>query len=200
MRATQDVFWQTIDVNKQARSSLKGQRPAVVWFTGLSAAGKSTIANIVEKKLCAEGKHTFLLDGDNVRHGLNKDLGFAEADRTENIRRLAEVAKLMIDAGLIVIVSCISPFRTDRRMARALVGEGEFCEVFVDTPLGLAEERDPKGLYKKARRGELKNFTGIDSPYEVPEHPEVRLDTKVLSPEAAALSVIEHLNSMGILG
>lgn len=199
LRRSQNIHWQAIEVNKAAHAKLKGQRPAVVWFTGLSGAGKSTIANLVEKRLHALGQHTYLLDGDNVRHGLNRDLGFTEADRVENIRRVAEVSKLMLDAGLITLVSFISPFRTERDMARSLVGEGEFCEVFVDTPLGVAEERDPKGLYKKARRGDLKNFTGIDSPYEAPENPELRIDTISLSPEAAAERIVEHLRNMGIL-
>ena len=171
----------------------------VVWFTGLSGAGKSTIANLVEKQLHAEGRRTYLLDGDNVRHGLNKDLGFTDEDRVENIRRVAEVARLMVDAGLIVLVSFISPFRSERRMARALVAAGEFIEVFVDTPLGLAEARDAKGLYKKARRGELKNFTGIDSPYEAPEDAEIRLDTTQLMPEAAASRVILYLRESGMI-
>jgi bifunctional enzyme CysN/CysC len=199
LRRSQNIHWQAIEVNKAAHAKLKGQRPAVVWFTGLSGAGKSTIANFVEKRLHALGRHTYLLDGDNVRHGLNKDLGFTEADRVENIRRVAEVSKLMLDAGLITLVSFISPFRTERDMARSLMQEGEFCEVFVDTPLGVAEERDPKGLYKKARRGDLKNFTGIDSPYEAPESPELRIDTTSLSPEDAAERIVEHLRTMGIL-
>jgi bifunctional enzyme CysN/CysC len=199
LRRSQNIHWQAIEVNKTAHAKLKGQRPAVVWFTGLSGAGKSTIANFVEKRLHALGRHTYLLDGDNVRHGLNKDLGFTEADRVENIRRVAEVSKLMLDAGLITLVSFISPFRTERDMARSLMQEGEFCEVFVDTPLGVAEERDPKGLYKKARRGDLKNFTGIDSPYEAPENPELRIDTTSLSPEDAAERIVEHLRTMGIL-
>ena len=199
LRRSQNIHWQAIEVNKAAHAKLKGQRPAVVWFTGLSGAGKSTIANFVEKRLHALGRHTYLLDGDNVRHGLNKDLGFTEADRVENIRRVAEVSKLMLDAGLITLVSFISPFRTERDMARSLMQEGEFCEVFVDTPLGVAEERDPKGLYKKARRGDLKNFTGIDSPYEAPENPELRIDTTSLSPEDAAERIVEHLRTMGIL-
>ena len=177
LRRSDNVHWQALDVNKSARAELKGQKPCVVWFTGLSGAGKSTVGNLLEKRLHALGRHTYLLDGDNVRHGLNKDLGFTEADRVENVRRVAEVAHLMADAGLIVLVSFISPFRAERRMARALMEQGEFFEVFVDTPLQVAEERDPKGLYKKARRGELKNFTGVDSPYEVPEAPEIRIDT-----------------------
>lgn len=199
LRRSQNIHWQSIEVNKQAHAALKGQKPAVVWFTGLSGAGKSTIANLVEKKLHALGRHTYLLDGDNVRHGLNKDLGFTEADRVENIRRVAEVAGLMVDAGLIVLVSFISPFRAERRLARDLVEKGEFCEVFVDAPLGVAEQRDPKGLYKKARRGELKNFTGIDSPYERPDHPEVKIDTTEIAAEEAADRIIEQLRDMGIL-
>jgi bifunctional enzyme CysN/CysC len=199
LRRSQNIHWQAIEVNKRAHAALKGHRPCVVWFTGFSGSGKSTIANIVEKKLHALGRHTYLLDGDNVRHGLNKDLGFTEADRVENIRRVAEVARLMVDAGLIVLVSFISPFRAERRFARDRVEEGEFCEVFVDTPLGVAEQRDTKGLYKKARSGNLKNFTGIDSPYESPEHPEVRIDTVADAPEDAAELVIAHLRGMGVL-
>jgi bifunctional enzyme CysN/CysC len=171
----------------------------VVWFTGLSGAGKSSIANLVEKRLHALGAHTTLLDGDNVRHGLNKDLGFTEADRVENVRRVAEVAHLMVNAGLIVLVSFISPFRSERRMARDMLGEGEFCEVFVDTPLAVAEQRDEKGLYAKARRGQLSNFTGIDSPYEPPENPEIRIDTMVVTPEDAAAQVVEKLREMAVL-
>jgi len=169
----------------------------VIWFTGLSGAGKSTIANLVEKKLHAEGRHTYLLDGDNVRHGLNKDLGFTEEDRVENIRRIAEVARLMVDAGLIVLVSFISPFRAERRMARELLEPGEFVEVFVDTPLEEAERRDVKGLYAKARAGELKNFTGVDSPYEPPEHAEIRIDTTRLAPDAAAEAIVHWLDGAG---
>ena len=172
----------------------------VLWFTGLSGAGKSTIANILEKKLFAQGRHTYLLDGDNVRHGLNKDLGFTDADRVENIRRVAEVSRLMVDAGLIVLVSFISPFRSERRLARELLQPGEFLEVFVDTPLAEAEQRDVKGLYKKARRGELKNFTGIDSPYEPPEHPDLHLQTEDLAPEDAADQVVALLADRGRLG
>ena len=198
LRRSQNLHWQAIEINKRAHSALKWHKPCVVWFTGLSGSGKSTIANIVEKKLHALGRHTYLLDGDNVRHGLNRDLGFTEADRVENIRRVAEVARLMVDAGLIVLVSFISPFRTERRFARELVGAGEFCEVFVDTPLEVAEERDTKGLYKKARRGEVKNFTGIDSPYEGPEHPEVRIDTVMEPPEHAAERIIAHLRATGV--
>ncbi|HUX74777.1 MAG TPA: sulfate adenylyltransferase subunit CysN [Steroidobacteraceae bacterium] len=199
LRRSQNVHWQALDVNKRARAQLAHQRPCILWFTGLSGAGKSTIANLVEKKLHADGRQTYLLDGDNVRHGLNKDLGFTDADRVENIRRVAEVARLMLDAGLIVLVSFISPFRAERRMARALVAAGEFLEIFVDTPLAQAESRDVKGLYKKARRGELANFTGIDSPYEAPENPEIRLDTTLLSAEAAAERIIERLRAAGIV-
>jgi bifunctional enzyme CysN/CysC len=199
LRRSQNIHWQAVEVNKQAHAALNGHRPCVVWFTGLSGSGKSTIANILERKLLALGRHTYMLDGDNVRHGLNKDLGFTEADRVENIRRVAEVARLMVDAGLIVLVSFISPFRAERRFARSRVEDGEFCEVFVDTPLGVAEQRDTKGLYKKARSGNLKNFTGIDSPYESPEHPDVRIDTVATAPENAAESIIAHLRKMGIL-
>jgi bifunctional enzyme CysN/CysC len=197
LRRSQNVHWQALDVNKAARARLSHQKPCILWFTGLSGAGKSTIANLVEKQLHADGRQTYLLDGDNVRHGLNKDLGFTDEDRVENIRRVAEVARLMVDAGLIVMVSFISPFRSERRMARALVEAGEFIEVFVDAPLAQAEARDVKGLYKKARRGELKNFTGIDSPYEAPEKPELHLDTAQLTPEAAALRVIKYLREAG---
>ena len=199
LRRSQNVHWQALDVNKRARAELSHQKPCILWFTGLSGAGKSTIANLVEKQLHADGRHTYLLDGDNVRHGLNKDLGFTDEDRVENIRRVAELARLMVDAGLIVIVSFISPFRSERRMARGLVETGEFIEVFVDTPLAEAEARDVKGLYKKARRGELKNFTGIDSPYEAPEDPEIRLDTTQLTPEAAASRVVARLREGGII-
>jgi bifunctional enzyme CysN/CysC len=197
LRST-DVRWQQLAVDKQARAERNGHRPCVVWFTGLSGAGKSTIADLVEKALHTEGRHTFLLDGDNIRHGLNSDLGFTDADRVENIRRIAEVAALMVDAGLIVLVSFISPFRAERALARDLVAENEFCEVFVDTPLEVAEQRDPKGLYGKARRGELANFTGIDSPYEPPENPEIRLDTTALSAEAAAAAVVAKLCALGV--
>jgi bifunctional enzyme CysN/CysC len=193
LRRAQNVHWQAVDVSREAHAAQKGQQPAVLWFTGLSGSGKSTIANIVEQKLFALGRHTFLLDGDNVRHGLNKDLGFTEADRIENIRRVGEVAKLMADAGLIVITAFISPFRAERDMVRGMLPKGEFLEVFVDTPLEEAERRDVKGLYKKARSGELKNFTGIDSPYEVPERPEVRIDTSKLTPEEAADRIVERI-------
>jgi bifunctional enzyme CysN/CysC len=199
LRRSQNVHWQALDVNKQARASRNAQRPCVLWLTGYSGAGKSTIANLVEKKLYAMGKRTYLLDGDNVRHGINKDLGFTAQDRVENIRRVAEVAKLMVDAGLIVLVSFISPFRAERNAARALFGEGEFFEIFIDTPFAEAERRDVKGLYKKARKGELKNFTGIDSPYEEPESPEMRIDTTALDPAQAADAIIEHLSGQRVL-
>jgi bifunctional enzyme CysN/CysC len=193
LRRSQNVHWQALDVSREKHADIKGQRPAVVWFTGLSGAGKSTIANLVEKKLVALHRHTFLLDGDNVRHGLNKDLGFTDADRVENIRRVGEVAKLMTDAGLIVLTAFISPFRAERRMVREMMAPGEFIEVFVDTPLAEAEKRDVKGLYRKARAGQLRNFTGIDSPYEPPEHPEIRIDTTRLTPEQAADLIVERL-------
>ncbi len=197
LRRSQNIHWQALDVNKATRAAAKGQTPAVLWFTGLSGSGKSTIANMVEKKLQAMGRHTYLLDGDNVRHGLNRDLGFTDADRVENIRRVAEVARLMADAGLIVLVSFISPFRAERRLAREMMAEGEFVEVFVDTPLQVAESRDVKGLYAKARRGELKNFTGIDSPYEAPENPEIVIDTTKLSAAEAAEDIVMKLDSRG---
>jgi bifunctional enzyme CysN/CysC len=200
LRRSQNVHWQALDVDKLLRSRQKGQKACVLWLTGLSGAGKSTIANRIEKKLAAAGRHTYLLDGDNVRHGLNKDLGFTAQDRVENIRRVAEVARLMVDAGLIVLVSFISPFRSERRMARELFAPGEFFEVFVDTPLAVAERRDVKGLYRKARRGELKNFTGIDSPYEVPDTPEIRIDTTRVDPEEAAAQVIAHLEGLKMTG
>ncbi len=193
LRRAQNVHWQALEVGREQHAALKGQKPAVLWFTGLSGSGKSTIANMVEKKLHAAGRHTFLLDGDNVRHGLNKDLGFTEADRVENIRRVGEVARLMTDAGLIVLTAFISPFRAERELARSMLPDGEFIEVFVDTPLEVAESRDVKGLYRKARAGELKNFTGIDSPYERPESPEIRIDTTVTSPEDAAELVVARL-------
>ena len=193
LRRAQNVHWQASDVDRDMRANLKNQRPALLWFTGLSGSGKSTIANLVEKKLHRMNRHSFLLDGDNVRHGLNRDLGFTEADRIENIRRVGEVAKLMTDAGLIVITAFISPFRAEREMVRSMLPEGEFIEIFIDTPLAEAERRDVKGLYKKARAGQLKNFTGIDSPYEAPETPEVRIDTTAMSPEEAADLIIDRL-------
>jgi bifunctional enzyme CysN/CysC len=197
LRRSQNIHWQSVDINKTARAALKGQKGCVMWFTGLSGAGKSTIANLVEKRLHAAGRHTYLLDGDNVRHGLNKDLGFTDADRVENVRRVAEVARLMVDAGLIVLASFISPFRSERRMARELVETGEFIEIFVDASLALAESRDPKGLYKKARRGELKHFTGIDSPYEQPEHAEITIDTGALAADKATDLIVQWLVKHG---
>ena len=199
LRRADNIHLQATDVDKTVRGKMKNQKPAVVWFTGLSGAGKSTVANLVEKQLSAKGHHTYLLDGDNVRHGLNRDLGFTDADRVENIRRIGEVAGLMVDSGLIVLTAFISPFRSERALARSLVGEDEFIEVHVDTPLSLAEERDPKGLYKKARRGELANFTGIDSPYEAPEQPEIMIDTSTLSAEQAAERVVAELRKRGVL-
>jgi bifunctional enzyme CysN/CysC len=193
LRRSANIHWQAVDVDKQARAQSMHQQPRCIWFTGLSGSGKSTLANLLEKRLHAQGRHTYLLDGDNVRHGLNRDLGFTEADRVENIRRVAEVAKLMVDAGLIVIVSFISPFRAERRIARGLFEAGEFVEVYVDTPIEECEKRDPKGLYAKARRGQLTNFTGIDSRYEPPENPEVRVGTVGVSPESAVDCVIAWL-------
>jgi bifunctional enzyme CysN/CysC len=193
LRRAQNIHWQHVDVSREVHAAQKGQKAAVVWLTGLSGAGKSTIANLVEKKLVARGRHTFLLDGDNVRHGLNKDLGFTEADRIENIRRVGEVARLMSDAGLIVVTAFISPFRAEREMVRAMMAEGEFIEVFVDVPLAVAEERDVKGLYAKARAGEIANFTGIDSPYEAPGQPDIHIDSAAMSAEAAADVIVEAL-------
>jgi bifunctional enzyme CysN/CysC len=196
-RAASNIHWQAMDVDRAGRAAIKGQAPAILWFTGLSGAGKSTIANIVERKLFAVGRHTALLDGDNVRHGLNADLGFSAADRAENIRRVAAVARLMADAGLIVLVSFIAPFRAERAAARAAAGDVEFIEVFVDTPLAEAEKRDAKGLYAKARAGLLPDFTGIGSPYEPPERPEIRLDTTRLTPEAAADLIVDRVVGHG---
>jgi len=193
LRRAQNIHWQPTDVSRESHAAMKNQQPAVLWFTGLSGAGKSTIANIVEKKLARMNRHTFLLDGDNVRHGLNKDLGFTDADRVENIRRVGEVAKLMTDAGLIVITAFISPFRSEREMVRQMMKPGEFIEVHIDTPLADAEARDVKGLYAKARAGNLKNFTGIDSPYEAPEDPEIRIDTTSMTPEEAADAIVARL-------
>jgi len=200
LRRSQNIHWQALEVDKAARARLNGHKPCVLWFTGLSGSGKSTIANLVERKLHALGVRTYLLDGDNVRHGLNKDLGFTAPDRIENIRRIGEVAKLMVDAGLIVLTAFISPFRSERKLARDMVGAGEFVEIFVDTSLAVVEARDPKGLYKKARRGELKNFTGIDSPYEAPDAPELHLETEKLNAEAAADSIVAELRARGVLG
>ncbi|HYP63616.1 MAG TPA: adenylyl-sulfate kinase, partial [Acidocella sp.] len=193
LRRSQNVHWQALDVSREVHAKLKNQQPSVLWFTGLSGAGKSTIANLVEKKLVRMNRHTFLLDGDNVRHGLNKDLGFTEADRIENIRRVGEVAKLMTDAGLIVVTAFISPFKSERAMVRQMMKPGEFIEIFIDTKLEEAEKRDVKGLYKKARSGELKNFTGIDSPYEPPEDPEIHIDTSKITAEEAADMIIARL-------
>jgi bifunctional enzyme CysN/CysC len=193
LRRADNIHWQHTDVDRVARARIKGQTPTCLWFTGLSGSGKSTIANVVEKRLHAMGYHTYMLDGDNVRHGLNRDLGFTDEDRVENIRRVAEVARLMVDAGLIVLVSFISPFRSERGMARALFGEGEFREVFVDTPLEVCAQRDPKGLYAKARAGRIRNFTGIDSPYERPERPELHLETQGASVDELAQRVIDSL-------
>ena len=200
LRRAHNIHRQALDVDKAGRAAIKGQKPCVVWLTGLSGSGKSTIANLVEGQLLAQGRHSYLLDGDNVRHGLNRDLGFTPEDRVENIRRIAEVARLMVDAGLIVLTAFISPYRAEREMARAMLGEDEFFEVFVDTPLALAEQRDPKGLYAKARRGELKNVTGIDAPYERPPHPELHLDTTTCTAEQAAQRVIELLRQTDALG
>jgi bifunctional enzyme CysN/CysC len=200
LRRSHNIHWQDVKVDKTARTELNNHRPGLVWLTGLSGSGKSTIANIVESKLHAQGVRTYLLDGDNVRHGLNRDLGFTDVDRVENIRRIAEVAGLMVDAGLVVLASFISPFRAERRLARDRVESGEFVEVHVDATLEVAESRDPKGLYAKARRGELTNFTGIDSPYEPPEAPEVYVDTSVTSPEDAADAIVEALRARRIVG
>ena len=199
LRRAANIHWQNLDINKAANAEQKGQNPAVLWFTGLSGSGKSTIANEVQRRLYATGRHSFILDGDNVRHGLNRDLGFTDADRVENIRRVAEVSKLMVEAGLISLVSFISPFRAERELARNLMEEGEFIEIFVNTPLSVAETRDPKGLYKKARAGNLKNFTGIDSPYEAPENPEIEINTAEMSVEDAAERVINGLIERGII-
>ena len=199
LRRASNIHWQALDIDRGARAALKHQKPAVLWFTGLSGSGKSTIANLVEKKLFARGRHTTILDGDNVRHGLNRDLGFTDADRVENIRRVAETARLMSDAGLIVLVSFISPFRSERDMARGLMPEGEFVEIFVDTPLEICQARDPKGLYARAIAGEIRNFTGIDSPYEAPEAAELRLRTAAADPSELADQVIAYLEAHGRL-
>lgn len=193
LRRAQNVHWQAVEITREAHAAQKSQQARLLWFTGLSGSGKSTIANLVEKKLHAMGKHSFLLDGDNIRHGLNRDLGFSDADRVENIRRVGEVAKLMTDAGLIVLTAFISPFRAEREMVRAMLPQGDFFEIFIDTPIAEAERRDPKGLYRKARAGEIANFTGISSPYEAPESPEIRVDTTRESPEAAAERIVETI-------
>jgi bifunctional enzyme CysN/CysC len=198
-RVASDVHWHKQEVDKTARSALKGQRPAVLWFTGLSGAGKSTIANLTEKRLAVLGRHTIILDGDNVRHGLNRDLGFSEADRVENIRRVAEVARLFVEAGLIVLVSFISPYRAERTLARERVEAGEFIEVFVDTPVEECARRDPKGLYAKAMAGEIRNFTGVDAPYEAPQSPEILLSTVGTSPEELADRVVAELRGRSII-
>ena len=197
LRRASNIHWEAMDIDKASRAEAKGQKPVILWFTGLSGAGKSTVANLVEKQLHARGNHTITLDGDNVRHGLNRDLGFTEADRVENVRRVSEVSKLMLDAGLITLSSFISPFRSERKMARDRVETDEFCEIFVDTPLAVAEQRDAKGLYKKARAGEIKNFTGIDSPYEKPQNPEIHLQMEDLSAEEAAGIIVGWLEQNG---
>jgi bifunctional enzyme CysN/CysC len=199
LRRSENLAWQALEIDKGARAELKDQAPFVLWLTGLPAAGKTALANVLEKELHRLGRHTYLLDGENIRQGLSKDLGFTDADRVENIRRVAEVARLMVEAGLVVIVAFISPFRNERRMARALVEPDEFVEVFVDAPLDVAAARDPKGLYAKAQRGELRNFTGIDSPYEPPEEPDVHVDTGSLSPEESAERVLAVLRERGLL-
>lgn len=199
LRRAANTYFQSFEVTKTARAQLNAQKPALLWFTGLSGAGKSTIADQLERKLHALGKHTFVLDGDNIRHGLNRDLGFTEADRVENIRRVAEVAKLFVEAGLITLVSFISPFRAEREMARELVAPGEFIEIFVNTPLEICEQRDPKGLYKKARRGQLKNFTGLDSPYEPPENPELTLDARTKSASELADRIVDLMQQRHML-
>jgi bifunctional enzyme CysN/CysC len=195
LRRSQNIHWQLLEISREAHAAQKNQQPRLLWFTGLSGSGKSTIANLVEQKLHVLGKHSFLLDGDNIRHGLNRDLGFTDADRVENIRRVGEVARLMTDAGLIVLSAFISPFRSERRLVRQMLPPGEFIEIYVDAPLELAESRDAKGLYKKARAGQLKNFTGIDSPYEIPENPEIHIDTTSCTAEEAAEKIVAFLLS-----
>ncbi len=195
LHRSENIHWQKMDVSKESRSKQKSQIPKIIWFTGLSGSGKSSIANILEKKLQALGKHTITLDGDNIRHGLNRDLGFTSADRVENIRRVGEVAKLMVDSGLICITSFISPFESERKMVRSLMSENEFVEIFVDTPLSICEERDVKGLYAKARSGQIPNFTGISSPYEEPKNPEIRIDTTKITAEEAANKIIHFITN-----
>jgi bifunctional enzyme CysN/CysC len=199
LRRATNIHWQALEVTKESRAAIKHQKPVVLWLTGLSGAGKSTIANLVEKKLISLNHHTYLLDGDNVRHALNKDLGFTTEDRVENIRRVSEVAKLMVDAGLITLVSFISPYQSERQMAREMLQEGEFIEVFVSTPLAVAEQRDVKGLYKRARAGQIKNFTGIDSPYEVPINPEIVIETTRSTPDALAEHIVAYLREHGYI-
>ena len=199
LRRASNVVWQDLDVSKTARAEQKNQKPALLWFTGLSGSGKSTIANLVEKRLLDLGRHTYTLDGDNVRHGLNRDLGFTKEDRVENIRRIGEVARLMVDAGLITMASFISPYRAERQMARGLLEDGEFIEIFVNTPLDVAEKRDVKGLYAKARAGEIKNFTGIDSEYQAPQNPEIEVDTVKMSADEAAEMIVKYLSDKGLL-
>jgi len=196
----ENLAWQTSSVDKMQRAGIKRQKPCILWFTGLSAAGKSTIANALEEALFRRGAHTYLLDGDNVRHGLNQDLGFSDLDREENIRRVAEMARLFVDAGTIVLAAFISPFRRDREMARSLVAAGEFIEIFVDTALEECERRDPKGLYGKARRGLIDNFTGLDSPYEAPDRPEIHVLTDRQGPAQIALGIVEYLQARDYLG
>ncbi len=199
LRRASNIHWQALDVHKEARAALKGQKPCVLWFTGLSGSGKSTIANLVEKKLHSLGRHTYILDGDNVRHGLNRDLGFTDADRVENIRRVGETAKLLVDMGMITLVSFISPFTSERRMAREMVEANEFIEIYVDTSLEECERRDVKGLYAKARAGEIKHFTGIDSAYEVPELADIHIDGDKISAEQAAEQIVSILEQRSIL-
>jgi len=198
-KTSSDIVWHSHQVDKTARAMLKKQKPCVLWFTGLSGSGKSTIANLLEQQLQGEAKHSYLLDGDNILHGLCGDLGFSDRDRVENIRRISELCKLFVDAGEIVLAAFISPFRTDRAFARSLLGDGEFIEVFVDAPLAICEQRDPKGLYKKARRGEIHKFTGIDSDYQAPADPEIRLDTANNDPQACVAQILDFLNTNGFL-